>query len=407
MPRSSISSPDRLKADQLARLRQHLPEVLAANPFWRERLHDVRGWDDFERLPLTTKNDLVADQEAHPPFGSNLTYPLERYTHVHQTSGSSGARPLRWLDTAESWRWWRQVWARHVYSAAGVTAADRVFLAFSFGPFIGFWSAYGGAEEIGALAISGGAMSTEQRLHALAELRATVLLCTPTYVFRMSEVAAERGIDLASSPLRVSIHAGEPGASIPATREAIERVLGVSCFDHTGMTELGPTGFSCSQRDGIHLVESEFIFEEIQGELVATNLGRWGSPMIRYRTGDRATLTREPCSCGSRFAKIVGGLRGRVDDMITVRGVNFFPAQVEDVVRRHPDVVEFLIEHRTVRGMDEVTLLVESRGQSSLPDRLTLELREVLGLRIECRQVAPGTLPRPELKARRLRKVTG
>jgi len=379
--------------------------VLRGNGFWRARLHDVTGWDDFERLPLTTKADLVADQEAHLPFGTNLTHPVERYVRVHQTSGTSGARPLRWLDDPESWAWWRRVWAEQVYRAAGVTAADRVFLAFSFGPFIGFWSAFGGAEDLGALVISGGAMTTEQRVRTMVELGATAVCCTPTYALRMAEAAAAVGVDLADSALRVAVHAGEPGASIPATREAIERALGVRCLDHTGMTELGPTGVSCTRRDGVHLFESEFIFEEVDGELVATNLGRWGAPLIRYRTGDRAELSREPCACGSPFVKAVGGLRGRVDDMFTVRGVNLYPSQVEDIVRRHPRVVEFVIEHRRVRRMDEVALLVECDDGPFPLERLEADLRQALGVRIDCRSVPAGTLPRAELKAQRLRRV--
>jgi phenylacetate-CoA ligase len=389
-----------------------MPEVLRSNPFWRERLHDVKGWDDFERLPFLTKADLVADQLAHPPFGTNLTYPLDRYVRLHQTSGSSGVRPLRWLDTAESWGWWRRIWADHVYRAAGVGPGDRVFHAFSFGPFIGFWSAFGGAEELGALAVSGGAMTTEQRLRTIADVGATVLMCTPTYALRMADVARETGIDLAASTLRVTIHAGEPGASIPATREAIERAYGARCYDHTGMTELGPTGFSCSQRDGVHLVESEFVFEVLPegkeegvGELVATNLGRWGSPLVRYRTGDRVVLSREPCSCGSPFAKILGGIQGRTDDMFTVRGVNLFPSQVEEIVRRHPEITEFVIEHRRLQRMDEVRLLVECLDGALSSDRLEAELRHALGVRIECRQVDGGTLPRSELKSSRLLRV--
>src|SRR5205823_8542485 len=177
--RSEISH-DQLRAMQLAKLRAGLPDVLATNAFWRARLHDVRGWDDFERLPLTTKSELVADQAAHPPFGSNLTYELEHYVRMHQTSGSSGAQPLRWLDTRESWEWWLRVWSDHVYRAAGVSSGDRVFFAFSFGPFIGFWSAFGGAERVGALAVSGGGMTTEQRIRSLLEVDATVLLSTPT-----------------------------------------------------------------------------------------------------------------------------------------------------------------------------------------------------------------------------------
>ena len=400
-----------LRDQQLRRLRAGLGEVLKANRFWRERLHDVRGWDDFERLPLTTKTELLADQAANPPFGTNLTYPLDRFVRLHQTSGSSGDRPLRWLDTAQSWEWWLRIWADHVYRAAGVNAEDRVFFAFSFGPFIGFWSAFGGAERLGALSISGGAMTSEQRLRSIIDLGATVLLSTPTYALRLADGADELGLDLRASGVRVTIHAGEPGASIPATRAAIEEAYGAACFDHTGMTELGPTGFSCSQRDGIHLIDSEFIFEVLdpegrpadEGELVATNLGRWGMPLIRYRTGDRVKLSHKPCSCGSRFMKVIGGIQGRVDDMFTVRGVNLYPSQVEDIVRRYPEVVEFVIERRRERQMDEVSLLIEAAGDDFSTDRLEADLRQALGVRLDCRLVERGALPRSELKSKRIR----
>src|SRR5947207_14594681 len=171
---------------------------------------------------MTSKSENLADQAAHPPFGSNLTHPLERYVRLHQTSGSSGDQPLRWLDTAESWEWWERIWAEHVYRAAGVTSDDRIFFAFSFGPFIGFWSAFGGSQRLGAMAIPGGAMTTIQRVQVMRDLQATVLCCTPTYALRLAEVAAAEGIALR---LRRTIHAGEPGASIPATRAAIQSAL--------------------------------------------------------------------------------------------------------------------------------------------------------------------------------------
>jgi phenylacetate-CoA ligase len=403
---------DDIRALQLEKLQSGLHAVLQTNAFWRARLTDVRGWDDFERLPLTTKRELLADQDAHPPYGTNLTYPLDRYVRLHQTSGSSGSHPLRWLDTSESWEWWLRIWSDHVYPAAGVTAGDRLFFAFSFGPFIGFWTAFGGAERLGALAISGGAMTTEQRIRTVLELDATVLLSTPTYALRLAEVARGIGLDPSDSKVRVTIHAGEPGASIPATRAAIEAAYSARCFDHTGMTELGPTGHSCTQRDGIHAVESEFIFEvldergspagEGEGELVATNLGRWGMPLLRYRTGDRVVLSREPCSCGSPYMKLVGGIRGRMDDMFTVRGVNLYPSQVEDIIRRHGHVREFVIERRRVRQMDEVALLVEIEGPEDSTERLEADLRQALGVRLECRVVPAGTLPRSELKSKRI-----
>ncbi len=387
--------------------------MLRHNAFYRERLHDVRGWDDFERLPFTAKSDLIADQAALPPFGSNLTYPLDRYVRLHQTSGSSGARPLRWLDTPESWEWWCRIWSEHVYGAAGVTERDRVFLAFSFGPFIGFWSAFAGAERLGALVISGGAMTTEQRARTILDLGVNVLLCTPTYALRLAEAARAAGLDLGVSAVHTTIHAGEPGASIPATREAIEQAFGARCLDHSGMTELGPTGFSCQLQDGLHLVESEFIFEVLdpatgrvaaagEGELVATNLGRWGSPLIRYRTGDRVRLVREECPCGCPYAKLSGGILGRVDDMFTVRGVNLYPSQIEEIVRRHPSVTEFVIERRRARQMDEVTLVLECADGGGVGERVEAELRTALGVRIGVRVVGADTLPRPELKARRI-----
>ena len=398
-------SEQQLRDLQLNKLRAGLTAVLATNQFWRARLHGVSGWDDFERLPLTSKSELLADQAAFQPFGTNLTHPLDRYTRLHQTSGSSGDQPIRWLDTAESWEWWERIWAEHVYATAGVSAQDRVFFAFSFGPFIGFWSAFGGAQRLGAMCISGGAMTTEQRVRNMLDLGATVLCCTPTYALRLADVAQEIGVNTSAASVRTTIHAGEPGASIPATRSAIEAAWSATCFDHTGMTELGPTGVSCSQRDGVHLIESEFIFEVADdGELIATNLGRWGMPLIRYRTGDRVVVSREPCSCGNPFLKIVGGIHGRVDDMFTVRGVNLFPSQVEDIVRRYPEVGEFVIEHSHERRMDEVVLLMEASTSFSSA-RLEADLRQALGVRLECRIVPAGTLPKSDLKAKRLKRL--
>jgi len=409
----SPTDSDELREAQLERLRAGLGEVLRHNEFYRRRLTSVSGWDDFERLPFTTKAELLADQAEAAPFGTNLTYPLERYVRLHQTSGSSGDQPLRWLDTEESWSWWLRIWADHVYPAAGVTAADRVFFAFSFGPFIGFWSAFGGAERLGAMVISGGAMTTEQRIRNLRDVGATVLLATPTYALRMAERAQELHLDLTTSDIRVTIHAGEPGASIATTRAAIEAAFLAEAFDHTGMTELGPTGHSCTQRDGIHLIETEFIFEVVdprgrpalEGELVATNLGRWGMPLVRYRTGDRVRVSHERCSCGSPFAKIVGGITGRVDDMFTVRGVNLYPSQVEDIVRRHAGMAEFVIERRSVSHMDEVTLAVEEGGGVTA-ERLEADLRQALGVRLGCRIVPAGSLPRAELKSKRVVDVS-
>jgi len=399
-----------------------LDEVLTSNAFYRGKLRQlgvtegasaIARWSD---VPFTTKAEISSDQAAHPPYGTDLTYPLERYVRMHQTSGTTG-RPLRILDTARSWEWWAAVWGR-IYRAAGVTSADRVFFCFSFGPFIGFWSAFAGAERIGALCISGGAQSTSERIASIAASGATVLLSTPTYALRLAEVAREDGVDLARSDLRVAVHAGEPGASIPATRDRIERELGVTAYDHTGATEVGPTGFSCEARDGVHLVESEFIAEvrdpstgevreEGEGELVLTNLGRWGSPVIRYRTGDRVIAVRGGCSCGRSWLKLRGGILGRVDDMVIVRGVNVYPSALEAVIRRFPEVAEFRIEAYEDRGMTELRLVIEPLREEMVGLGPTVgdAVHRLLGLRCEVALAAPGSLPRFELKAKRFTRA--
>ena len=394
---------------QWKRLAGKLPELRRENPFYRAKLSDRAS--QLDDLPFTTKAELSEDQAAHPPFGTNLTYPIERYVRLHQTSGTTG-RPLRFLDTAESWEWWRQCWDP-IYRAAGVTASDRIFFAFSFGPFVGFWSAFAGAERLGALCLTGGAMTTIERVAAIVATEATVVMCTPTYALRLAEAAREEGIDLARSALRVSIHAGEPGASIPATRERIEKELGVESFDHTGATEVGPHGFSCSARDGVHINESEFIVEVIgtdgevrdegDGELVLTNLGRWCMPVIRYRTGDRVHATRGACSCGRTLVKLAGGIAGRVDDMVTVRGVNVFPSAIEAIVRRFDEVGEYRVELARVREMDELRCIVEAPAE--VAERVGGAIHRELGIRCLVESVAPGTLPRFEMKAKRFNKT--
>jgi phenylacetate-CoA ligase len=407
---------------QRARLIALLAEVLASNAFYRRKLASaglreartvVDGW---RSVPFTTKDELSADQADHPPYGTNLTYPLERYVRLHQTSGTTG-RPLRVLDTADSWEWWRSLWAL-IYGAAGVTSADRVYFAFSFGPFIGFWSAFAGAEAIGALCVSGASQTTEERIANIVATKATALLCTPTYALRLVEAAREQGVDLSRSELRVAVLAGEPGASIPATRDRIEQGLGVRAVDHTGASEVGATGFSCEARDGVHLIEREFVAEvldartgevadEGDGELVLTNLGRWGWPAIRYRTGDLVRARRERCACGRTSLKLLGGIVGRSDDMVIVRGINVYPGAVESVLRSVAGVAEYRVEISETRGMAELRLVIEPepRASDGIGDRAAEAMRNALGIRCDVTLVAPGSLPRFEMKGKRFVRV--
>jgi len=412
------ASPEVLTAHQMSRMKVLLKELLASNPFYGARLREagfadarlLDSLEDLENLPFTRKSDLVVNQDAHPPYGTNLTFPLDQYIHLHQTSGTAG-KPLRWLDTCESWDWWARCWAA-VYCAAGISAADRIFFAFSFGPFIGFWAAWAGSEKIGALAISGGAQDSYQRLRKLIALHATVLCCTPSYALHLAEVARKENIDLKKSAVRRIVVAGEPGGSVPGTKARIEEAWGARVFDHTGATEIGAHGMTCQGQCGVHLNESEFLIEVIdpltlkpadEGELVITNLDRIGSPVLRYRTGDHVRINRDVCECGRTFARMDGGIIGRIDQMLIVRGVNIFPSSLESIVRSFPSVQEFRVIIDNVNEMDEILMVGEVAGEN--PEDVVKDIgRETahrLGLRVGV-EIATQPLPRFEMKAARV-----
>jgi len=375
---------------------------------------------DFSALPFTTKADLVSDQEKNGPFGSNLTAPQKEFIRFHQTSGSTG-HPLRWLDTAESWNWMLQNWS-WIYSAANVKPTDRICFAFSFGPFLGFWTAFEAATKYGALCLPAGGLSTTARLRFLLDNGVTVVCSTPTYALRMAEVAAAERINIQLSPVRLLLVAGEPGGSVPQTRARIEDAWGAKCVDHHGMTEVGPVSFECEKvRGRLHIIESEYIAECVDpatgkpiadgevGELVLTNLGRTSNPLIRYRTGDLVKLTRHsPCKCGRTFAALDGGILGRCDDMIVVRGVNMYPTAVEEIVRRHAEIAEFRVEVSAQRAMTEMKVQIEVQevGEAKqVAKKLAAGLETAFSLRIPVEVVPFGSLPRFEMKARRWVKV--
>lgn len=417
-----------IEALQSQRLVEMLTTIIPRNRFWTSKLQaagvdiaSIQGRDDLLKLPLTTKQELVDNQAQQSPYGSNLSYPSTHYRRLHQTSGTTG-RPLRWMDTQQSWDWFMECW-RQIYTLTGLQAWDRLFFPFSFGPFIGFWAAFEGAGRFGNFCIAGGGMSTSVRLQAMIENEATVVCCTPTYAMRMAEVAAEEGIDLKETSVRMLIVAGEPGGTIPATRARIEDAWEARVIDHWGMTEIGSLGIESEDRPGgMFVLETECIAEILNtetlapvasgdiGELVITNLGRLGSPLIRYRTRDLVRATTIDDSAGRQLLWLDGGILGRSDDMIIVRGNNVFPSSIEAVVREISEVAEFRIELKTVRAMQDLCIAIEPASESAdiagaLVDRVQSALRQRMGFVINVRAVAVGELPRFELKSRRVVRV--
>ncbi|MCH2201313.1 MAG: AMP-binding protein [Fuerstiella sp.] len=407
---------------QSRRLRDMLAEIIPRNRFYARKfagidVSAIGGLKDLYQLPLTSKQELVDGQTTQPPYGTNLTYPSNRYHRLHQTSGTTG-QPMRWLDTAASWNWIMECW-RQIYLLAGVTPIDRFFFPFSFGPFIGFWAAFEGAGRIGNFCLAGGGMSTENRLRAMIENEATIVCCTPTYALRMAELAQQNDIDLHESAVRLLVVAGEPGGAIPATRSRIEQAWDARVIDHWGMTEIGSLGIESADRPGgMYLLETEAIAEIVDpetldpvpegniGELLITNLGRTGSPLIRYRTRDlvRASTAKDPAD--RQLLWLEGGILSRSDDMVTIRGNNVFPSSVEAVLREIDEVAEFRIDVRTVRAMHELVVTVESVSADSgeLQIRVNDALRQRLGFACNVKIATPGSLPRFELKGRRFHR---
>lgn len=437
-----------LRLHQSRRLTELLKHLVPANRFWKEKWQEVGAEltqralcvpNDLAKLPLLTKAELVADHAAHAPYGSNLTFEVSAYSRFCQTSGTTG-EPLRWLDTPESWQWMLGCWEQ-LFELAGVRADDRFCFPFSFGPFLGFWAAFDGAARMGRLSLPGGGMSSESRLKLIAENRATVVCCTPTYALRLAEVASELGVDLKSSSVRLLIVAGEPGGSVSSIRSCIEAAWGARVIDHWGMTEVGPLAGECVENPGgLHMLETECIAEiidpttghsfdldaalsvgphtgtePIRGELVITNLGRVGSPVFRYRTGDLVELDLAPCPCGRSLLRLKGGIQSRVDDMVTIRGNNVYPTAIEAILREFPEIVEYHISINTGRAMQELKISLETTlgtpqsdeeflRMDDLLTRIAATIHDRLHFRPELILVEAGSLPRHEMKGRRVHR---
>ncbi len=383
-------------AEIFAQLESLLREI-AGNAFQRTRIANC-----WSGVPFTTKAELAADFAAHPPYGSNLTFPRSRYTHFCQTSGTTGA-PLAILDTPESWDWMLGNW-QGIYRESGVMPGDAIYFAFSFGPFLGFWTAFEAAAKYGALCIPGGGLSSAARLRAMSVHRPRVLCCTPTYALHLADVARKEGIDVRVEKIIV---AGEPGGSIPSVRDRMSAAWsGAEVIDHYGMTEVGPVAFQKTGQPGaLHIIEESYFAEVIDpktlapvadgalGELVLTSLGRIAWPLLRYRTGD---LVRR------RGSALEGGIIGRTDDMVVVRGVNIYPSAVDAVVRQFPQIIEYRVTVWKRSEMTELAIEIESLDVDAAA-QLEQALSQSFSLRIPVERA--DELPRFELKAHRWRRA--
>ncbi|MFB6078887.1 MAG: phenylacetate--CoA ligase family protein [Halarchaeum sp.] len=421
---------EELRELQVARFREQLEHVYENSPFYREKLDeagvdpsDIETMEDVRSVPTTKKSELRGAQGSDPfPYGDLLATDLEEVTEYHQTSGTTG-EPVRQADSWQDWEWWSDCWATVLW-AQGFRPDDRVFFPFSYNVFVAFWAAHYAAERIGAEVVPGGNLSSAQRVRKMKEVGVTAFMSTPTYALRLAEVAREEGFEPEDFDVDKIVCAGEPGASVPGTKQRIEEAWDAEVFDHAGATEAGAWGFTCDGEGmGLHLNEAQFLIEVLDehgepvepgetGEIVITPLNRTAQPYIRFELRDEIRLeeSADVCDCGRSFRFAEGGVLGRSDDLTKVNGVLFAPTAVEDVVRSYDgvgDEYEVIIDGHEEKDIDVVTVVAEETPDSTVAaetirEELQKRLKQTTSITCRVEIVPYETLDRPELKADRL-----
>jgi len=402
---------------QLERLRKTIEGIKENNPSYYKKIGkidplDIKSIEDLKELPFLTKDDLREEY----PYGYTCA-PKESFVRFHMSSGTTGT-PILNFYTKSDVRQWAEIMAR-CFTAAGVGRRDVIQITPSFGLFNGGFGFHYGAEKIGAMIIPIGAGRTLLQLKLMKELKATVLCAIASYPLRLIELAKEEGFDFKrDTSLRVGIFGAEVWSD--EMRKRIEEAMGIETFDIIGMTETGGggMGIDCKFHQGIHVWEDHYIVEIIdpdtqrpledgkEGEMVVTTLTRQGLPLIRYRTRDiTRIISRDKCECGRSCLRI-DRIKGRTDDMLKVKGVNFYPGQIESILMRHKEAAqEYQIVLEKKKGKDEVKIVLEVKpdaDKESFRDHLSTELYDFLGFRVELELVPEGSIPRSPGKAQRV-----
>lgn len=385
---------------------------------------DLKTYKDISKVPTLQKEDYRLAQAKEPyPYGDSLCVPLRKVTEYHQTSGTTG-QPVYQPDTWQDWEWWSECWS-YILWAQGFRNTDRVFIPFGYNVFVAYWAGHYACEKVGCEVVPGGILNTEERVLKMKDLRATALMATPTYVLSMAETCRnklhlEPGKDLSIQRI---LCAGEPGASVPATKKRMEEAWNAKAFDHVGATEIGGWSFECSAQKGLHVNEAFFLVELVDidtgepieeqgkiGKIVITAFDREAQPCIRFDSKD-VSMWGEPCECGRTFRLLSGGIHGRVDHITKVKGVLFSPVAVEEVVRSMPqlgDEYELIVSKKG--DTDLLTLKVElspvaSDTQEDVLQELNRQLRLKTNLAYNIEFHPFGSLPRYEIKAKRFKDL--
>ncbi len=422
-PEIECMSRDEMSALQSGRLVKQVKNVYENVPFYKKKMDelgvqpgDIRGIEDIDKLPFTTKEDL----RDNYPFGL-LAVPQEQIARVQGTSGTTGK-----LTLASYTQYDVDVWGECVARGlvmAGLTKADRIHVCYGYGLFTGGMGLDLGAQALGAMAIPMSAGNTKRQLMCMEDFGATAFGCTPSYALYLAEAAAEAGI-VERLQLKASINGAEPWTD--EMRRKIEDTLNINTFDIYGLCEITGPGVAvdCIHHKGLHVYE-DFFYPEIlnpadqspcadgeTGELVFTTLVKEGMPLLRYRTKDLTSIDRSPCECGRTLSRIQK-FTGRTDDMKVIRGVNVFPTQVEAALlsmgggvaphymlivdrENNLDVLTVMVEVEEKYFSDEIRRLDELRA------KVAAVLKQALGVSVRVKLVEPKTIQRSEGKAKRV-----
>lgn len=415
----------KLEALQLERLRWQVTRCYDHSPFYREKFERAgvapRHLDrlaDIRHFPFVTKQELRQEQAAHPPFGRYVLAPPESWRELHPSSGTTG-HPVHTIWSRQDVEVITEHTARTMWSF-GTRPTDVVQNAFSYGLWVAGMAVHYATARLGAFCLPTGTSPASHQIELMIRARSTVLLATPSFGLYLGERLREAGCDPETLALRIGCFGGEAGTELPSTRARLERSLGIDAFDYYGLAEIGPTFASeCTEKAGLHWAEDHYLVEVVHPEtgeplppgelgiLVVTHLTREATPMIRYWTNDYARLDPERCRCGRTHARSPEGIVGRSDDLIVFRGAKFYPAQVEQTIRRFAELGdEFRIELDTdeATGRDRCTVVVEALGPApeDLGERVRAALREALLVTPAVQVVPAGTMERTAFKARRV-----
>jgi len=419
-------SREEVEAYQLKLLKETLQFSYNRSPYYKQAFdktgvkpEDLKSLEDLKRFPAINKQILRERQQAKPDFGDISCVPEEEMVYMSASSGSTGV-PTASPFTAQDFEDFQDFEARLFWSS-GMRPTDRYCHALNFTLFVGGPDVIG-AQKVGALSIWAGAIPSERLLQILNQWKATITWTTPSYAWYLGETAKEHGIDPAKDlAVKKIFVAGEPGGSIPETREAIEQLWGAKVYDYYGLSDIfGACAGMCEEREGLHWAEDHILVEVIdpdtgeevaegeRGELVLTSLKKKARPLIRFRTADIVSYTTEKCRCG-RTSMRLHGIHGRLDDMLIIKGVNVFPSDIEAIIRNNKDMTgEYRLRVSEKKHMTHLVVEAEhgehitAHKLAELGGNIQKECMKIVGIKPEIKLVNPGELPRATHKAKRV-----